>query len=190
MITIRSWLKNSKDLGVLLLLAALSIAPGQGQAVEQATQDPNKWRADLVNNANAPVKVIEFFDYQCPFCAAAIPAIEEALRSHPGKVQLILRNMPLSIHPDSMLAHQAAIAAAEQGKFWEMHALLFENQRKLRLENLIEYARQLNLDGTQFRQRLESGYFRTAIKLILSERSLFVFSATLRTDSSKIAGSS
>src|SRR5215469_191244 len=54
------------------------------------------WQQQLVDNASAPVKVVEFFDYQCPFCAASMPALEEALRSYPGKVQLVLKNMPLS----------------------------------------------------------------------------------------------
>ena len=122
------------------------------------------WKQQLVENAKAPVKVVEFFDYQCPFCAATIPALEEALRSYPGKVQLVLKNMPLSFHHDSMLAHQAALAAGEQGRFWEMNALLYANQKKLKPEDLFDYARRLNLDMALFQQRLETGYYKPAIE--------------------------
>lgn len=125
---------------------------------------PDEWKEKLVKNVNAPVKVVEFFDYQCPYCAATIPALDEALRSYPQKIQLVLKNTPLSIHPDSMLAHQAALAAGEQGKFWEMHDLLFANRRKLKPENLLDYARQLNLDIAPFQQRLQSGYYKAAIE--------------------------
>src|SRR5215470_6088066 len=139
--------------------ARAQAAAGTGQV-----QQSDAWKEALVNNVNAPVKVIEFFDYQCPYCAATIPALDEALRGYRGKVQLVLKNMPLSIHPDSMLAHQAALAAAEQGKFWQMHALLFTNRSRLKPENLLDYARQLNLDIARFQQRLQSGYYKAAVE--------------------------
>lgn len=144
---------------LLVVYATTALARGQAVAPEG-----NAWRAELVSNAGAPVKVTEFFDYECPFCAAVIPALEEALRGYPGKVQLILKNTPLSIHTESMLAHQAAMAAAEQGKFWEMHSLLFANQSRLGRDSLIEYAQQLHLDVARFRQRLESEYYKTTIE--------------------------
>ena len=148
---------------ILLLFVNLCGMPANAQAPDTRKQ-PDAWKEELVKNVNAPVKVIEFFDYQCPYCAATIPALDEALRSYPGKVQLVLRNMPLSIHPDSMLAHQAALAAAEQGKFWEMHALLFANRSRLKPENLLDYARQLKLDIARFQQRLQSGYYKAAVE--------------------------
>jgi len=123
-----------------------------------------QWLAEVASNSAAPVKIVEFFDYQCPFCVATIPALEEALRSYRGKIQLVLKNTPLSIHPDSLLAHQAAMAAGEQGKFWEMHALLFANQKKLRPADLLQYARQLNLDLPRFQNRLQSRYYEAAVK--------------------------
>jgi len=167
---IRNTLTNFKYLWPCMLAILLCCTSVQGQT-PRASTTPEKtagadsaWLEKVAGNSRAPVKVIEFFDYQCPFCARTIPALEEALQHYPGKVQLILRNMPLSIHPDSMLAHQAALAAGEQGKFWEMHALLFAHQRELKLNNLMEYARQLKLDLSLFEQRLKSGYYRTAIE--------------------------
>jgi len=68
------------------------------------------WRAKLVSNQQAPVKVIVFFDYQCPYCSSTIPALQEVLKKNSSQVQLILKHVPLSMHPDSALAHQAALA--------------------------------------------------------------------------------
>jgi protein-disulfide isomerase len=121
------------------------------------------WREETVSNSKAPVTIIEFFDYQCPFCLKTNPAIEEAIKNHPGKVRLVLKNLPLSIHPDSALAHQAALAAGEQDHFWEMHDLLFANQNKLKLSDLLLYARQLHLDVPRFQKALVSGRFRHVI---------------------------
>src|ERR1051326_1407537 len=122
------------------------------------------WREEVVNNSKAPVTIIEFFDYQCPFCQRTNPAIEEAIKKHPGKVRLVLKNLPLSIHPDSALAHQAALAAGEQNKFWEMHDLLFANQSKIKMPDLLLYAQQLHLDVPRFQKALESGRFRRVLE--------------------------
>jgi protein-disulfide isomerase len=144
-----------------LLLPAVIFAGGQVRPADGPSQE--EFWTKVTKNSGAPVKVVEFFDYQCPFCAATIPALETALKSYPGKVQLILKNFPLSIHPDAMLAHQAALAAGEQGKFWQMHALLYAHQRNLKRENLLDYARQLGLDIPQFEQRLGSNYYKAAV---------------------------
>jgi protein-disulfide isomerase len=151
---------------LLQLAAAICVAqPLRPAASADGLPEASRaWKQQLVDNASAPVKVVEFFDYQCPFCAATIPALEEALRGYPGKVQLVLKNMPLSFHHDSMLAHQAALAAGEQGRFWEMYALLYANQKKLKPEDLLDYARSLNLDMALFLERLETGYYKPAIE--------------------------
>lgn len=124
----------------------------------------NDWRETLSQNSAAPVKIVEFFDYQCPFCGATIPALEAALKNHPGRVEFILKHDPLPIHPDSMLAHEAALAAGEQGKFWQMHDLLFAHQRRVKLPDLLEYARQIHLDLARFEQRLKSGYYKSQVQ--------------------------
>ncbi len=142
--------------------AAVQVPPARRAAQNAAPQ--NDWRENLAKNSGAPVKVVEFFDYQCPFCGSTIPALEAALKNQSTKVEWILKHNPLPIHPDSMLAHQAALAAGEQGKFWEMHDLLFAHQRKVKLQDLVEYARQLHLDVPHFRERLESGYYKPMIE--------------------------
>ena len=143
-------------------LASSAAPAGISQPHAQAISKKD-WREETVNNSNAPVTIVEFFDYQCLFCLKTNPAVEEAIKDHPGKVHLVLKNLPLSIHPDSALAHQAALAAGEQGRFWEMHDLLFTNQNKIKLPDLLRYAQQLHLDVPRFQKALESGRFRRVI---------------------------
>jgi protein-disulfide isomerase len=138
--------------------ASVRVSQPHAQAVPE-----NDWREETSGNSSAPVTIVEFFDYQCPFCLKTNPALAEAIKNHPSKVRLVLKHLPLSIHPDSALAHQAALAAGEQGRFWEMHDLLFANQSKIKLPDLLLYAQQLHLDVPRFQKALESGRFRHVI---------------------------
>jgi protein-disulfide isomerase len=129
-----------------------------------ANPPPQKdWREKLIGNQHAPLKVVAFFDYQSSACASTIPALLKALKGSSPQAQLILKHDPLSIHPDAFLAHQAALVAGEQGKFWQMNDLLFAHQQKSKLPDLLEYARQLGLNVPLFQKRLRSGYFKGAI---------------------------
>src|SRR6266700_6068161 len=94
------------------------------------------------------VEVVVFSDFQCPFCRQfAQPIRDLQTQGIPGlRTTIAFKHFPLSFHPDSQLAHQAALAAGEQGKSWEMHDLLFANQSALKRENLVEYAKKLALD--------------------------------------------
>jgi protein-disulfide isomerase len=149
--------------------APAATGPGASDSRGPAVKDAGSWREELVRKTNAPITIVEFFDYQCPFCARTEPAFNETLKSYRGKVRLVLKNMPLPIHPDSMLAHQAALAAGEQGRFWEMHDLLLAHQRNVKLPDLLNYARELHLDVSQFQSRLESGKFKPVIDRDLAE---------------------
>jgi protein-disulfide isomerase len=109
----------------------------------------------------APVTVVEFSDYQCPFCQrfflATLPALKKGYIDT-GKVRYVFRDFPLDqIHPQARKAAEAAHCAGEQGKYWEMHDLLFGNQQALQLPKLSEHARALGLDGAGFDQCLTSG---------------------------------
>ena len=133
-------------------------ASGQ-KALPVSINSQKDWREKLTSNQHAPVKIV-IFDYQSSACASTIPALLKALKESSSEAQLILKHAPLPIHPDSLLAHQAALAAAEQGKFWQMNDLLFAHQQKLTLPDLLEYARQLELNVPLFQKRLRSGYFK------------------------------
>ena len=106
---------------------------------------------------DAKVTVVEFADYQCPFSGQAEGLVTEVLGAYPKDVRLVYKQFPLaSIHPQAMAASKAALAAGRQGKFWEMHDLLFRNQRDLSPDKLTQLAESLHLDVMQFQKDLES----------------------------------
>ena len=106
----------------------------------------------------APVEVILYSDFQCPFCRQFSAPFRELQTKGIDGVQLKVqfKNFPLSIHPNAQVAHQAAMAAREQGKFWDMHDVLFANQSAVRREDLSGYARKLGLNVVRFTRDLDS----------------------------------
>jgi len=99
----------------------------------------------------ARLTIVEFSDYECPYCGAAEPILADAMRQYEGRVKLVFMNYPLDQHPRAMPAARAAVAAANQGKFWEMHDLLFSHQEALEDDDFDRYAVQLGLDVERFR---------------------------------------
>ena len=107
--------------------------------------------------ATAPVTLVEYGDYQCPYCGSAYPMVKEIQRRLGDQLRFVFRNMPLTeVHPYALGAAEAAEAAGEQGKFWEMHDTLYEHQDALDHNHLIQYARTLGLDVDRFHQELDS----------------------------------
>src|SRR5262249_11672648 len=112
-------------------------------------------RDHIRGSLDAPVTVLEYGDFECPYCGQAEPVLRELLREH-GDVAYVWRHLPLNdVHPNAQLAAEAAEAAAEQGAFWEMHDLLLEHQNALTPPDLVGYATELGLDVEQFREDLE-----------------------------------
>lgn len=108
-------------------------------------------RDHIEGNEDAQVTLVEYGDYQCPYCGDAHPVIKRLQKSLGNKLRLVFRNFPLTqVHPYALLAAQAAEAAALQGKFWEMHDLIFENQEHLEPEVLPVWAHKIGLDVDQF----------------------------------------
>jgi len=101
--------------------------------------------------ADAPITLVEFSDYQCPYCKSAEKIVAEVLERYPTQVRLVYRHFPLdNIHPQARGAAEAAACAEEQGKFWEFHKVLFENSPKLAITDLRAYANQVGLDRAAF----------------------------------------
>lgn len=97
--------------------------------------------------------MLEFSDFQCPFCARAVPTVEQFIEEHGDEVMLVYKHLPLvRIHPEAVPAAEASWAAQQQGKFWEYHDLLFENQGALGEDYYIEAAEELDLDIDQFNE--------------------------------------
>ena len=104
---------------------------------------------------NAPLTLVEYGDYQCPYCGAAYPVVKQVQKALGKKLRFVFRNFPLTqMHPYALVAAEAAEAAALQGKFWEMHDLLFERQQLLEPEALALWAQELGLDLEQFEKGL------------------------------------
>jgi protein-disulfide isomerase len=113
--------------------------------------------------ATAPVSLVEFADFECPFCAKSASALHDLLKAYPTQVRLSFKNYPLPFHAESALAHEAALAAREQGKFWEMYDLLYSGQDKLSREDLLKKAQLLHLDMPRFTADLDSHRFKAAV---------------------------
>jgi protein-disulfide isomerase len=124
----------------------LLIAEPQSPKMNVATDGYPSW-----GNPKAPVTIIEFSDFQCPFCSKAVPVLNQIKQVYgQDKVHIVYRYMPLPSHNRAMPAAIAAQCANDQGKFWEMHDDLFNNQAKLEDGDLKDYAKQLGLDMTKF----------------------------------------
>ena len=107
--------------------------------------------------ASASVTLVEYGDYECPYCRAAVAIVEELQRVLPDDLRFVFRHFPLeNLHPHARRAAEAAEAAASQGKFFEMHAALFEHQAALEDEDLLRYAGELGLDTARFRAELRA----------------------------------
>ncbi|MEK6890626.1 MAG: DsbA family protein [Nanoarchaeota archaeon] len=116
----------------------------------------------VLGDKNAPISIVEFSDFQCPFCERAYSgAVAEFKNSDyfkKGQVNLVFKHFPLnSIHPQAQKAAEASVCASNQGKFWEYHDKLFENQQALDIASLKSYASQLGLDTGKFNKCLDGG---------------------------------
>jgi protein-disulfide isomerase len=121
-------------------------------------------------NSNAPVTIVEFSDYQCPFCARVVPTLDRIKKEYgPEKVRIVFRDMPLPSHPRAPAASLAAHCANEQGKFWEYHNILFENQSKLDDGDLKTYAQKAGTDVNKFAECFSSKKYQSTIDKSIQE---------------------
>jgi len=113
-------------------------------------------RDHLQGPPDAPVTLVEYGDFECPHCGAAYPIVKRIQKVMGAQLRFVFRHFPLTqIHPHAEGAAEASEAAGAQGQFWEMHDLLFENQRALDAMHLPGYAEELNLDSRRFVRELE-----------------------------------
>jgi protein-disulfide isomerase len=119
--------------------------------------------APIRGAADAPVTIVEFSDFQCGFCFRVNPTLAQLLEKYPGKVRLLFKHSPIEGHTAAPLAHRAAFAAQQQGKFWEMHDRIFANQRTMDRETLLAHARALGLDAAKFTADLDGAASKAAL---------------------------
>ena len=114
---------------------------------------------------SAPVTLVEYGDFECPSCGEAYPIVQKLLRRMDGQVRFVFRNFPLTqMHPHAGDAAEAAEAAAAQGKFWQMHNMLFEHQDALTRRDLQDYAEQLGLDTQRFDREMSRRTYANDVK--------------------------
>jgi protein-disulfide isomerase len=154
----------SKGLAAAIIDA---IRQGKSESDALAAADNSKWAhttptrllddpvsipvagAPSLGPSNAPITLVEFSDFQCPYCIAAVPQIRAVMSDYPTRVRLIFKQYPLDIHSQAELAAYAALAAQKQGKFWAMHDAMFAS-RDLSRENILALAQKSGLDMKRF----------------------------------------
>jgi len=154
-------------LAVLLVLAGIGIVyfaffsnNGNGPIVDPSVLGSGHTKG----NENASVTVVEFGDFQCPACGFAFTQLEQILPEYEGRVKFIFKQFPLSsAHPFAYKAAEASECADEQGKFWELHDIMYQKQPTLAIPDLKGYALDLGLDVTQFGQCIDSGKYSSKV---------------------------
>jgi protein-disulfide isomerase len=159
-------LRKGADIRVLIAAPQLP--------VQSISVDDDPVRGD----ANAPVTIVEFTDFQCPSCAAMQPILDEVLKSYGPKVKLVVRDFPLAMHANARKAAEAANAAHAQGKFFEYTALLLKRQNALDVPSLKKYASELGLDRARFDAALDSGKYAAEVKHDIDDGQLYGIDST------------
>jgi protein-disulfide isomerase len=120
--------------------------------------------APVLGPKNAPVTIVEWSDFQCPYCGRVEPTLQQLREEYKGKIRIAWKNQPLSFHPNAMPAAEAAMAADEQGKFWEFHDALFKRQNELGPALYDEVAKEVGLDMNRFHASVEAHKHAAQIK--------------------------
>ena len=119
--------------------------------------------------ADARITLVEFSDFECPFCSAAVKQVDILMAAYPKDIKLIYKQFPLAMHSHAQFAAEASLAAREQGKFWEMYELLFKNFQRLSRENVLLWAKQLGLDVDKFKADIDSRKFKPVVDKDLAD---------------------
>lgn len=119
--------------------------------------------------ANAKITIVEFSDFQCPYCSQAVTKADDLLKRYPNDVRLVFKQFPLDMHSQAKLAAMAGLAANEQGKFWPLHDKMFANFRKVNRDNILLWAKESGLDMFRFTNALDSGRFGKTVEKDMSD---------------------
>jgi protein-disulfide isomerase len=170
---IREFLKGQRQLQARAQLVD-ELKAKSGTPLKIALDPPRKELAIAAHDpargpASAPITIIEFSDFQCPFCGRVTPTLDKLQAAYPEKIRLVFKDFPLPNHAQAPKASEAAHCASDQGKYWEMHDRLFANQRALEVPALKQHAVALGLDAAKFDQCLDSSKYADIVKADLDE---------------------
>ena len=171
---IRSYLQNQKLVArraeFLESLAAKSKVVIHLQSPPVFRNEVSADGAPFKGGAKAPVTIVKFEDFQCPFCKQVQPTFDKLLARYGDKIKLAHRDFPIdTLHPQARLAHEAARCANEQGKFWVYHDTVYANASKVGVEDLKSYAKETGLDQVKFDQCVDAGKFKSAVQKDINE---------------------
>ncbi len=144
--------------------------PGDKQPNQPPPDDKTVWKVVLRGDepvkgkADAPITIVEYTDFQCPFCSKVLPALEETLKNYPDKVKLVFKNYPLSFHQNAMPAAEAAQCAKEQGKFWEVEEKYFGNQGELDAAGLAKHAQAAGVNMGKWEACVKDHKFKSVVE--------------------------
>ena len=169
---------------VILFGGVILLSKGGGNAQPVTVNQNLLVKSDShQSNPNAKVTMVEFGDYQCPACGQAYPTVKQVKKDYGDKVNFVFRNYPLSQHKFALIAAEAAEAANAQGKFWEMHDLLYENQATWSIKDnpldfFVGYAKDLKLDTDKFKKDIEDNKYATFIQADVNDGNSVAVNAT------------
>jgi protein-disulfide isomerase len=149
--------------------------PAAAQPQRAGEPDANTVYKALIGDAplkgakNAKVTIVEFSDFQCPFCGRVEPTVTQVMKEYGNDVRVAFKQLPLPFHNNAHGAAEAALAAKAQGKFWEMHGKMFANQQALDRPNLEKYAQEIGLNMNQFKADLDSGKWKAKVDAEMAE---------------------
>jgi protein-disulfide isomerase len=159
----------------LAAIVVASIKKGGNEAAAMAALDasPLMHRNDpvtipvagdpVLGPQNARVTVVEFSDFQCPYCAVAVVKLNAVLKAYPNDVKLVFKQYPLEMHSQAALAAEAALAAQRQGKFWQLHDAMYADRTRLSRPNILAMAEKIGLDVKRFQEDWDSPAIRQAL---------------------------
>ena len=147
-------------ISLIILLVGVFALSSDSEPVAVSREKLVKEGSQVLGDKDAKVVIVEFSDFQCPACKAAHPIVKRITSEYGKKILFVYLHFPLMVaHQYALKAAEAAEAAGEQGKFWEDHDILFENQENLKTDDLKRYAQDLGLDIKKFEEALNSGKF-------------------------------